>query len=82
MGPDEGHLKDRRQAVLHAPADQVWAALLDPAVLVAPSPAASARGDGPDSYAMTVTAGVASIKGVYSGTCRAARPAAARSLPC
>ena len=55
-------------AVLHAPADRVFAALNDPAVLVRTIPGCSAlEPNGPDSYRMTVTAGVASIKGVYSG---------------
>jgi carbon monoxide dehydrogenase subunit G len=55
-------------AVLHAPADRVWAALNDPAVLVRTLPGCSAlEPNGPDRYRMTVTAGVASIKGVYSG---------------
>jgi carbon monoxide dehydrogenase subunit G len=55
-------------AVLHAPADRVWAALNDPAVLVRTIPGCSAlEPNGPDRYRMTVTAGVASIKGVYSG---------------
>ena len=55
-------------AVLHAPADRVWAALNDPAVLARTIPGCSAlEPDGPDRYRMTVTAGVASIKGVYAG---------------
>ncbi len=55
-------------AVLHAPADRVWAALNDPDVLVRTIPGCSAlEPDGPDRYRMTVLAGVASIKGVYSG---------------
>jgi uncharacterized protein len=55
-------------AVLHAPADRVWAALNDPAVLVRTIPGCSSlEPDGPDRYRMTVTAGVASIKGVYAG---------------
>ena len=55
-------------AVLHAPADRVWAALNDPAVLVRTIPGCSSlEPNGPDSYRMTVTAGVASIKGVYAG---------------
>lgn len=55
-------------AVLHAPADRVWAALNDPAVLVRAIPGCSSlEPNGPDSYRMTVTAGVASVKGVYSG---------------
>jgi carbon monoxide dehydrogenase subunit G len=55
-------------AVLHAPADQVWAALNDPAVLVRTIPGCQQlEAIGQDSYAMTVAAGVASIKGVYQG---------------
>jgi carbon monoxide dehydrogenase subunit G len=55
-------------AVLHAPADQVWAALNDPAVLVRTIPGCQQlEAIGQDSYSMTVAAGVASIKGVYSG---------------
>ena len=55
-------------AVLHAPADRVFAALNDPAVLVRTIPGCSAlESNGPDSYRMTVTAGVAAIRGVYSG---------------
>ena len=55
-------------AVLHAPADQVWAALNDPAVLVRTIPGCQQlEAVGQDSYAMTVSAGVASIKGVYQG---------------
>ena len=57
------------EAVLHAPVDQVWAALRDPAVLVATIPGCERLvTTGLDSYAMTVTAGVASIKGSYAGT--------------
>jgi carbon monoxide dehydrogenase subunit G len=56
-------------AVLHAPADRVWAALNDPAVLARTIPGCqSLEADGADSYAMTVRAGVASIKGVYKGS--------------
>lgn len=57
------------EAVLHAPVDRVWAALRDPAVLVATIPGCQRLvATGPDSYDMTVTAGVASIKGSYVGT--------------
>jgi carbon monoxide dehydrogenase subunit G len=55
---------------LHAPVSRAWDALLDPAVLVATIPGCErlvATGD--HSYDMTVTAGVASIKGTYAGTC-------------
>jgi hypothetical protein len=55
-------------AVLHAPAEQVWAALNDPAVLVRTIPGCQQlEAVGQDAYAMTVAAGVASIKGVYQG---------------
>jgi carbon monoxide dehydrogenase subunit G len=57
------------EAVLHAPLDRVWTALRDPAVLVATIPGCERLvATGPDSYDMTVTAGVASIKGSYAGT--------------
>ncbi len=56
--------------VLHAPVDRAWDALLDPSVLVATIPGCErlvATGD--NAYDMTVTAGVAAIKGTYAGTC-------------
>jgi carbon monoxide dehydrogenase subunit G len=56
--------------VVEAPLDRVWEALLDPAVLVATIPGCErlvATGD--HAYDMTVTAGVAAIKGTYTGTC-------------
>jgi hypothetical protein len=57
------------EAVLHAPVDKVWTALRDPAVLAATIPGCERLvATGPDSYDMTVTAGVASIKGSYAGT--------------
>jgi carbon monoxide dehydrogenase subunit G len=55
-------------AALNAPRERVWAALNDPAVLVRTIPGCEqleALGD--DRYRMTVTAGVASIKGTYLG---------------
>jgi len=59
---------------LHAPVEEVWDALLDPAVLVRTIPGcerleAVSSEAGDHAYAMTVTAGVASIKGTYSGSC-------------
>ena len=59
--------------VVDQPVDKVWEALLDPRVLVATIPGCErleATG-GPDdhAYAMTVTAGVAAIKGTYQGSC-------------
>lgn len=57
------------QAVLQVPIDQVWEALNDPAVLVRTIPGCQQlEATGPDAYAMTVVAGVASIKGSYAGT--------------
>jgi uncharacterized protein len=55
-------------AALNAPVDQVWAALNDPAVLARTLPGCQElREVGPDAYRMTITAGVASIKGTYEG---------------
>jgi uncharacterized protein len=57
------------------PVETVWDALLDPAVLVRTIPGCerletlSTSGPGENAYAMTVTAGVASIRGTYDGTC-------------
>jgi carbon monoxide dehydrogenase subunit G len=52
------------------PVEQVWDALLDPAVLVRTIPGCERlETTGDHSYAMTVTAGVASIRGTYDGTC-------------
>lgn len=61
-------MKVTGSAVLHAPRDQVWRALNDPAVLVRTIPGCQRLEEtGPDSYRMTVSAGVGSIKGVYAG---------------
>jgi carbon monoxide dehydrogenase subunit G len=55
-------------AALNAPVDQVWAAFNDPAVLARTLPGCQELHEvGPDSYRMTITAGVASIKGTYEG---------------
>jgi carbon monoxide dehydrogenase subunit G len=52
------------------PVETVWDALLDPAVLVRTIPGCERlETTGADSYAMTVTAGVAAIRGTYDGTC-------------
>ena len=62
-------MKVAGQATLHAPIERVFAALNDPAVLVRTIPGCQQlEATGPDAYAMTVTAGVASIKGIYAGT--------------
>ena len=52
------------------PVEKVWDALLDPQVLVATIPGCERlETTGEHTYAMTVTAGVAAIKGTYAGTC-------------
>ena len=52
------------------PVVQVWDALLDPAVLVRTIPGCERlETTGEHTYAMTVTAGVAAIRGTYAGTC-------------
>lgn len=61
-------MKISGSATLNAPIDKVWAAFNDPAVLSRTLPGChELREVGPDTYKMTVTAGVASIKGVYEG---------------
>lgn len=60
--------------VVPSPVEQVWDALLDPAVLVRTIPGCErletlSSEQGEHTYAMTVTAGVAAIRGTYDGTC-------------
>jgi uncharacterized protein len=56
--------------VVDQPVEKVWDALLDPRVLVATIPGCERLEEtGDHTYAMTVTAGVAAIKGTYSGSC-------------
>jgi carbon monoxide dehydrogenase subunit G len=63
-------MKFTGDATLHAPVAKVWDALLDPAVLVATIPGCERlEATGENTYAMTVTAGVAAIKGTYAGSC-------------
>ena len=53
---------------LNASVEQVWEAMLDPAVLARSLPGCeSLTTTGPDQYAMRVTMGVAAIKGTYDG---------------
>lgn len=55
-------------ATLHAPIDAVWAALNDPAVLVQAIPGCERlTATAPDTYELTVTAGVGTITGTYTG---------------
>jgi uncharacterized protein len=52
------------------PVETVWDAILDPRVLVATIPGCERLvATGANSYDMTVTAGVAAIKGTYLGSC-------------
>ena len=61
-------MKVSGQAVLNASPQAAWDALLDPAVLVRTIPGCERlETTGENSYAMTVNAGVAAIKGTYSG---------------
>jgi uncharacterized protein len=60
-------------ATLHAPVDEVYAALNDPAVLVRTIPGCERlERVGEDAYKLTVTAGVASARGTYTGDVRIA----------
>lgn len=63
-------MKIAGESVLNAPVERVWEAILDPAVLVRTIPGCERlESTGENAYAMTVTAGVASIKGTYAGVC-------------
>lgn len=58
-------------STLSADRATVWRALTDPSVLVRTIPGCRRlEAQGSDAYAMTVTAGVGSIKGVYDGQVR------------
>ncbi|EXG79431.1 SRPBCC family protein [Cryptosporangium arvum] len=64
-------MKVNGKATLNAPVERVYAALNDPAVLVRTIPGCQQLEQvGDDAYRMTVTAGVASIKGSYVGDVR------------
>src|SRR6266508_4064248 len=55
-------------ATLHGPVDKVYATLHDPAILVRTiSGCERLERVGPDAYRMAVTAGVAAVKGTYTG---------------
>lgn len=63
-------MKITGSVTLPHPVEEVWDALLSPEVLVRTIPGCSRlEVVGEHSYAMTVTAGVAAIKGTYDGTC-------------
>ncbi|MFI6815125.1 carbon monoxide dehydrogenase subunit G [Nonomuraea sp. NPDC050328] len=68
-------MKVAGSALIGVDRERVWAALQDPAVLVRTIPGCERLEEtGPDTYRMTVTAGVASIKGVYHGEVVLAEP--------
>src|SRR3954454_11270986 len=63
-------MKITGQQSIPFPVETVWDALLDPAVLVRTIPGCERLETVADhTYAMTVTAGVAAIRGTYDGTC-------------
>ena len=66
-------MKVSGSATLHAPVDKVYAALNDPAMLVRTIPGCERlERAGEDAYKLTVTAGVASVRGTYAGDVRIA----------
>lgn len=63
-------MKIAGENTVNHPIGAVWDAVLDPQVLVQAIPGCERLETiGENTYAMTVTAGVASIKGTYDGTC-------------
>jgi len=61
-------MKISGSSTLEAPVDKVWEAIQDPAVLARCLPGCESLAViGEDRYAMSVTAGVAAIKGTYAG---------------
>jgi carbon monoxide dehydrogenase subunit G len=74
-------MKVTGSATISAPLPRVWDALQDPAVLARTIPGChSLEATGPDAYRMTVSAGVASIKGTYVGRVELADPDPPRSF--
>jgi carbon monoxide dehydrogenase subunit G len=69
------------EATLQAPVHAVWDALLDPAVLVRTIPGCERLETvGENAYSMTVSVGIAAIRGTYSGSCRILDPEPHESL--
>jgi carbon monoxide dehydrogenase subunit G len=63
-------MKITGQQTIAYPVEQVWDTLLDPAVLVRTIPGCERLETiGEHTWAMTVSAGVAAIRGTYDGTC-------------
>ena len=74
-------MKISGSATLAAPPQQVWDAFHDPAVLARCLPGCERLVElAPHSYAMTVTAGVAAIRGTYDGEVSLGDPAAPDSF--
>jgi carbon monoxide dehydrogenase subunit G len=74
-------MKVSDEVMLHGSIDDVWQAINDPAVLVRTIPGCELlEVTGPDRYRIVVSAGVAAIRGTYSGEGRDARPAGADIL--
>lgn len=68
-------MKVSGSATLHAPREKVWSALHDPAVLVRTIPGCQQlEATGPDAYRMTISVGIASIKGAFEGDVRLSDP--------
>ncbi len=66
-------MKITGNAILSAPVETVWTALNDPAVLVQTIPGCERlEAAGPDSYRLTVTTGMAAVRGTYTGEVRLA----------
>lgn len=79
--PRVGLVKVAGSAVLGIDRDRVWAALQDPEVLVRTIPGCERlEANGPDTYRMTVQAGVAAIKGLYHGEVGLAEPSPPESF--
>ncbi|MFI0349704.1 carbon monoxide dehydrogenase subunit G [Actinomadura sp. 9N407] len=74
-------MKITGSATVAAPLPRVWDALQDPAVLARTIPGChSLEETGRDAYKMTVSAGIASIKGTYVGRVELAEPDPLRSF--
>jgi uncharacterized protein len=74
-------MKINGTATVTAPAERVWTALRDPAVLVRTIPGCERLETvADDTYDMTITAGVASIRGTYVGRVALREPDPPRSF--
>ncbi len=74
-------MKITGSSVLHAPPEKVWGAITDPAVLAGVIPGCDGLTTiAPDRFRLTVSLGVASIKGSYTGEVAFADMAAPQSL--